>query len=303
MRTGFEVRRNLDDHPFSAAELRAALAEADALCATVSDQLPAALFPEAPRCRIIANFGVGLDHIDLAAARAKGIAVTNTPDVLTECTADLAMALILMSARQAGEGERILRGGQWQGWRPTGMLGSRVWGRTLGIVGMGRIGTALARRAQRGFGMRILCFNRSPVPAALLADLQAEQIDSLEALLPEVDFLSLHCPANASSHHLMNVTRLALMHPTAHLINTARGSVVDEQALADALGSGALAGAGLDVYAAEPQVNDALLRLPNVVLLPHLGSATEATREAMGFRALENLKAFFAGKAPGDLCN
>ena len=303
MRTGFEVRRNLDDHPFSAAELRAALAEADALCATVSDQLPAALFPEAPRCRIIANFGVGLDHIDLAAARAKGIAVTNTPDVLTECTADLAMALILMSARQAGEGERILRRGQWRGWRPTGMLGSRVWGQTLGIVGMGRIGTALARRAQRGFGMRILCFNRSPLPASLLADLQAEQIDSLEALLPEVDFLSLHCPANADSHHLMNGTRLALMRPTAHLINTARGSVVDEQALADVLSSGALAGAGLDVYAAEPQVNQALLHLPNVVLLPHLGSATEATREAMGFRALENLKAFFAGKAPEDLCN
>ena len=303
MRTNFEVRRNLDDHPFSAAELRAALAEADALCATVSDQLPAALFPKAPRCRIVANFGVGVDHIDLAAARARNIAVTNTPDVLTECTADLAMALILMSARRAGEGERILRGGQWHGWRPTGMLGSRVWGRTLGIVGMGRIGTALARRAQRGFGMRILCFNRSPLPAALLADLQAEQIDSLEALLPEVDFLSLHCPANAESHHLMNAARLALMRPDAHLINTARGSVVDEQALADALGSGALAGAGLDVYEAEPQVNDVLLRLPNVVLLPHLGSATEATREAMGFRALENLKAFFAGKAPGDLCN
>lgn len=303
MGCAFELRRNADDHPFSGEELRSALAEADALCATVSDQLPAVLFPEAPRCRIIANFGVGLDHIDLAAARAKNIAVTNTPDVLTECTADLAMALILMSARRAGEGERILRGGQWRGWRPTGMLGSRVWGQTLGIVGMGRIGAALARRAQRGFAMRILCFNRSPLPAALLADLQAEQIHSLEALLPEVDFLSLHCPANAASHHLLNAARLALMRPSTHLINTARGSLVDEQALADALASGAIAGAGLDVYAAEPQVPEALLRLSNVVLLPHLGSATAATREAMGFRVLENLKTFFAGKAPRDLCN
>ena len=303
MGCAFELRRNADDHPFSGEELRSALAEADALCATVSDQLPAALFPEAPRCRIIANFGVGLDHIDLDAARAKNVAVTNTPDVLTECTADLAMALILMSARRAGEGERMLRGGQWRGWRPTGMLGSRVWGQTLGIVGMGRIGAALARRAQRGFAMRILCFNRSPLPAALLADLQAEQMHSLEALLPEVDFLSLHCPANAASHHLLNAARLALMRPSAHLINTARGSLVDEQALADALASGAIAGASLDVYAAEPQVPEALLRLPNVVLLPHLGSATAATREAMGFRVLENLKTFFAGKAPRDLCN
>ena len=303
MGSAFAVRCNADDRPFSSDELRAALAEADALCATVTDRLPAALFPDRPRCRIIANFGVGVDHIDLAAARAKGIAVTNTPDALTECTADLAMALILMSARRAGEGERILRGGRWHGWRPTGMLGSRVWGQTLGIVGMGRIGTAVARRARGGFGMRILCFNRSPLPAALLADLPAEQLDSLEALLPEVDFLSLHCPANAASHHLLNADRLAMMRPNAHLINTARGSVVDEQALADALASGAIAGAGLDVYAAEPQVPEALLRLPNVVLLPHLGSATEATREAMGLRALENLKAFFAGKAPRDLCN
>ena len=303
MRSAFKVYCNADDQPFSGDELRAALAEADALCATVSDHIPAAVFPDAPRCRIIANFGVGVNHIDLAAARAKGVAVTNTPDVLTECTADLAMALILMSARRAGEGERMLRGGQWPGWCPTQMLGARVWGQTLGIVGMGRIGAALARRAHHGFGMRILCCNRNPAPAALLADLQAEQIDSLEALLPEVDFLSLHCPANAASHHLMNAARLALMRRSAHLINTARGSVVDEQALADALSSGAIAGAGLDVYAAEPRVPESLLRLPNVVLLPHLGSATAATREAMGFRALENLKAFFAGKAPRDLCN
>ncbi len=303
MRSAFEVRCNADDQPFSGDELRTALAEADALCATVSDHIPAAVFPDAPRCRIIANFGVGVNHIDLAVARAKGVAVTNTPDVLTECTADLAMALILMSARRAGEGERMLRGGQWRGWRPTEMLGARVWGQTLGIVGMGRIGIALARRAHHGFGMRILCFSRSPVPVSVLGGLPAEQIDSLEALLPEVDFLSLHCPANAESHHLLNVARLALMRPTAHLINTSRGGVVDEQALADALSSSAIAGAGLDVYAAEPQVSEALLRLPNVVLLPHLGSATEATREAMGFRALENLKAFFAGKAPRDLCH
>ena len=303
LRDAFDARCNLDDHPFSPAELQAALAEADALCPTVTDALPASLYPAAPRCRIIANFGVGVNHIDLAAANAVGIAVTNTPDVLTDCTADLTMTLMLMCARRAGEGERMLRGGDWRGWRPTQMMGARVWGKTLGIVGMGRIGAAVARRARRGFGMKVLCCSRSPVAKAVLAETGAEPVASLGVLLPQVDFLSLHCPATAASHHLIDAAKLALMRPTAYLINTARGSVVDENALAQALQAGKIAGAGLDVYEREPQVHETLLALDNVVALPHLGSATRETREAMGLRALKNLNAFFAGQSPADLCS
>ena len=299
----FDVRLNADDHPFSPDELRTALTEADALCATVTDDLSAEVLSGPLRARIIANFGVGVNHIDLGAARAQGIAVTNTPDVLSECTADLAMALLLMSARRAGEGERELRAGQWIGWRPTHLTGTRVWGKTLGIVGMGRIGIATARRAHQGFGMRILCFNRSRVPKTVLRDLAAEQVDSLAELLPQVDFLSLHCPANPQSHHLIDAASLAQMRPSAHLINTARGSVVDEAALAEALKHGVIAGAGLDVYEAEPKVHPELLALDNAVLLPHMGSGTDATREAMGRRVIDNLKAFFAGEKPPDLCN
>ena len=299
----FDVRLNADDHPFSADELRAALTDADALCATVTDDLSAEVLSVSGRTRIIANFGVGVNHIALGAARAQGIAVTNTPDVLTECTADLAMALLLMSARRAGEGERELRAGKWSGWRPTHLTGTRVWGKTLGVVGMGRIGIATARRAHQGFGMRILCFNRSRVSGTVLGDLAAEQLDSLDALLPQVDFLSLHCPANPESHHLIDAARLARMRPSAHLINTARGSVVDEAALAEALRQGVIAGAGLDVYEAEPEVHPALASLRNAVLLPHMGSGTDATREAMGKRVLDNLKAFFAGQKPPDLCD
>ena len=299
----FDVCLNADDHSFSADELRTALNEADALCATVTDNLSAEVLSAAGRTRIIANFGVGVNHIDMGAARAQGIAVTNTPDVLTECTADLAMALLLMSARRAGEGERELRAGNWSGWRPTHLTGTRVWGKTLGILGMGRIGIATARRAHHGFGMRILCFNRSRVPEAVLRDLAAEQVDRLDELLPRVDFLSLHCPANPESHHLIDAASLARMRPSAHLVNTARGSVVDEAALAEALGLGVIAGAGLDVYEAEPKVHPGLLALDNAVLLPHLGSGTAATREAMGLRVLENLDAFFSNKPPPDLCN
>ncbi|MCY4343420.1 MAG: D-glycerate dehydrogenase [Gammaproteobacteria bacterium] len=298
----FDVRLNADDRPFSADELRAALNEADALCATVTDELSAQVLEAGGRTRIIANFGVGVNHIDLDAARAQGIAVTNTPDVLTECTADLAMALLLMSARRAGKGERELRAGRWSGWRPTHLTGARVWGKVLGIVGMGRIGIAMARRAHHGFGMRILCFNRSRVPGAMLRDLAAEQVGSLDELLPRVDFLSLHCPANPESQHLIDAESLARMRSGAHLINTARGSVVDEAALAEAVRLGVIAGAGLDVYESEPKVHPGLLALDNVVLLPHLGSGTDATREAMGMRVLDNLKAFFAGEKPPDLC-
>lgn len=298
----FDTQLNTDDHPFSQAELKAALGDADALCPTVTDRLGADLFDSGVTVGIIGNYGVGYNHIDVAAARRHGVVVTNTPDVLTDCTADLAMTLMLMSARRAGEGERELRAGAWTGWRPSHLPGARVTGKTLGIVGMGRIGLAAARRARHGFGMGIACFNRSPVPVAVLEELQAEQFGSLDELVAGVDFLSLHCPATPESHHLINARRLALMRPNAFLINTSRGSVVDEEALADALASGQLAGAGLDVYEAEPRVCARLLTLENVVLLPHMGSSTAETRVAMGMRVVENLGRFFAGETPPNIC-
>lgn len=298
----YDTHLNADDHPFSRDELAAALRSADALCPTVTDTLGAELFGPAARVRIIGNYGVGHNHIDIAAARKQNILVTNTPDVLTDCTADLAMTLMLMSARRAGEGERELRAGDWTGWRPSHLVGARVTGKTLGIVGMGRIGLAVARRARHGFGMNIACFNRSRVPAAVLEELRAEQLATLDELAAAVDFLSLHCPATPQSHHLIDARRLALMRPSAFLINTSRGSVVDERALADALESGRLAGAGLDVYEAEPRVCEDLPALQNVVLLPHMGSSTAETRVAMGMRVVENLDRFFAGEVPPDVC-
>ena len=299
----FDTRLNGDDHPFTREELADALGSADALCPTVTDSLGAELFEGDIRVRVIGNYGVGYNHIDVGAARERGILVTNTPDVLTDCTADLAMTLILMCARRAGEGERELRAGDWTGWRPSHMVGARVTGKTLGIVGMGRIGLAVARRARFGFRMRIACYSRSPVPAALLDELRAVQYPNLDDLLANVDFLSLHCPATPASHHLIDERRLARMRRTAFLVNTSRGPVVDEQALADALDGGVLAGAGLDVYEAEPRVNGALLGLDNVVLLPHMGSSTAETRDAMGMKVVENLERFFAGETPPDVCN
>jgi len=299
----FDVQLNSDDHPFSQQELATALRSADALCPTVTDVLGAALFECPAEVGIIANYGVGYNHIDVAAARQQGIPVTNTPGVLTDCTADLAVTLILMCARRAGEGERELRAGGWSGWRPSHMVGSRVTGKTLGIVGMGRIGQATARRARHGFGMRIKCFSRSPAPGAILDELQAEQIPNLDDLAAEVDFLSLHCPATPETFHLIDGPLLSLMRRSAFLINGSRGPLVDEEALADALESGRLAGAGLDVYEAEPRVHARLLGCENVVLLPHMGSSTAETRDAMGMRVIENLDRFFAGEEPPDLCN
>ena len=263
----------------------------------------------APTCSVLACLSESSATTALAITTSifplpasRGILVTNTPDVLTDCTADLAMTLMLMSARRAGEGERELRSGAWSGWRPSHMVGARVTGKTLGIVGMGRIGVAVARRARQGFGMRILCCNRSRVPGAVLDELQAEQCASIDELAARADFLSLHCPATPESHHLVDAARLKLMRPGAFLINTSRGSVVDEPALADALASGRLAGAGLDVYEGEPRVCADLLALDNVVLLPHMGSSTAETRDAMGMRVVENLDRFFAGETPRDVC-
>lgn len=297
----FDLTLNTSDRPLTEPELKDALGQYDAVLPTVTDRLPAAVFDRAStRTRILANYGVGFAHIDTEAARARGIAVTNTPDVLSECTADIAMTLLLMVARRAGEGERELRDGRWTGWRPTHLIGTKVSGATLGIIGFGRIGQAMAQRAHFGFGMKILVQNRSPVPAEVLARYNATQVPSIEDLLPDCDFVSLHCPGGAANRHLINARRLDLMKPGAFLINTARGEVVDEQALAQSLWFGTIAGAGLDVFEREPAVPDALLNADNLVLLPHLGSATRETREGMGFRVLENLTAFFDGRTPRD---
>lgn len=302
MAANFDVDLNTADKPLNEADFREAMARYDAILPTVTDKLPATVFDEGtPRTRILANYGVGFSHIDTQAAKARGIAVTNTPDVLSECTADIAMTLLLMAARRAGEGERELREGRWTGWRPTHLIGTKVSGATLGIVGFGRIGQAMAQRAHFGFGMRIMVQNRSAVPAEVLARYNATQVPTIEDLLPECDFVSLHCPGGTANRHLINSRRLDLMKPSAFLINTARGEVVDEHALAQALWFGTIAGAGLDVFEREPAVPDALLHADNLVLLPHLGSATRETREAMGFRVLENLTAFFDGRTPRDL--
>jgi lactate dehydrogenase-like 2-hydroxyacid dehydrogenase len=292
----YSARLNADDRPLDAADLKEALRSADAVLCTVTDRVTADVLSAEPlRARILANFGVGFNHIDLDAARARGIRVTNTPDVLTDDTADLAFTLMLMAARRAGEGERHLRSGAWTGWRPTHMLGMRVSGKILGLVGMGRIARAVARRAHQGFGMRVIFHDPYPPSPAEAAALGAEPRASLEALLAEADIVSLHCPATPETYHLIDARRLACMNPTALLVNSARGDVVDEQALVEALRSGVIAGAALDVYEHEPAVTPALLSMENVVLLPHLGSATREGREAMGRRAVENLDAYFSG--------
>ncbi|MFZ1470541.1 MAG: D-glycerate dehydrogenase [Paracoccaceae bacterium] len=297
----FDLDLNMGDLPLSQDALRDAMGKYDAILPTVTDRLPAQVFDHpAMRTRILANYGVGFAHIDTDAAKSCGISVTNTPDVLSECTADIAMTLLLMVARRAGEGERELREGRWTGWRPTHLIGTKVSGATLGIIGFGRIGQAMAQRAHFGFGMKILVQNRSAVPAEVLARYDAVQVDSIEDLLPQCDFVSLHCPGGTANRHLINSRRLDLMCPGAMLINTARGEVVDEHALAQALWFGTIGGAGLDVFEREPSVPADLLGADNLVLLPHLGSATRETREAMGFRVLENLADFFAGKSPRD---
>jgi lactate dehydrogenase-like 2-hydroxyacid dehydrogenase len=300
MAESFDLDLNRADTPLTEADLRDAMTRYDAILPTVTDRLPASVFAAQPRTRILANYGVGFAHIDTAAAKAHGIRVTNTPDVLSECTADIAMTLMLMVARRAGEGERELREGRWTGWRPTHLIGTKVSGATLGIIGFGRIGQAMAHRAHFGFGMKIMVQNRSPVPTEILARYNAIQVPTIEDLLPDCDFVSLHCPGGAANRHLINAASLDLMKPTAFLINTARGEVVDEHALAQSLWFSGIAGAGLDVFDREPLVPDALLNADNLVLLPHLGSATRETREAMGFRVLENLTAFFGGREPRD---
>jgi lactate dehydrogenase-like 2-hydroxyacid dehydrogenase len=298
LRIGYELTANVDDAPLDRQALARALREFDALVPTITDRFDGELLRAAPiRTRVIANFGAGIEHIDLHAARSANVVVSNTPGALTEATAEVALLLMLMVARRAGEGERLLRAGQWQGWAPTQLLGQDLRGKTLGLVGFGRIARETARRARALLDVRIVYHSRSRASVEEEMTLEATYHDSLPALLAASDIVSLHCPGGAATHHLLNKQTIACMKSTAILINTSRGSVVDHDALADALSRRVIAAAGLDVYEAEPVVHPGLLRLENVVLLPHLGSATIQARTAMGMQAADNLDAFFSGTA------
>jgi lactate dehydrogenase-like 2-hydroxyacid dehydrogenase len=297
----FDTQLNEDDHSMSMAELQDALRSADAVLPTVCDKMTAeVLGADNIRARILGSNGVGFNHIDLEAAKAAGLTVTNTPEVLTDCTADLAMTLLLTVARRAGEGERHLRNGEWTGWRPTHMMGTSVTGKTLGLIGMGRIARAVAARAAHGFNMKIIYHDPFPPRDEDIADLNASRCASPEEVFAQADFVSLHCPGGKETYHLIGTEALKAMKPGAFLINSARGDVIDEAALVTALENGEIAGAGLDVFENEPTVNASLLKMENVVLLPHLGSATQETRRAMGMRVVENIEAFFAGDTPRD---
>lgn len=301
LRERFDARLNASDTPFSPDELVRALRDADAVLCTVTDRFGADLLGAGGfRAKALVNFGVGYNHIDIAAAYAAGLVVTNTPEVLTDATADCAMTLMLSVMRRAGEGERILRAGGWTGWRPTHHMGAQVTGKSIGIVGFGRIGRAMAERAHHGFRMPVLWYDPAIPPSATIEG-PWRRMETLEGLLEAADVVSLHCPATPETRHLINAERLAQMKPGAFLINTARGDVVDEAALVAALEAGTIAGAGLDVYEREPRVHPGLLAREDVVLLPHLGSATRETRVAMGMRALDNLEAILRGGVPRDV--
>jgi glyoxylate reductase len=296
----FDTRLNLADTPLSQAELIEAVKQADVLVPTVTDRIDAGVLSQAgPRLKLIASFGTGVDHIDLKTARQRGIIITNTPGVLTEDTADMTMALILAVPRRLAEGERLVRSGKWTGWGPTSMLGHRIWGKRLGIVGMGRIGTAVARRA-RGFGLAIHYHNRRRVHPDLEAELEATYWESLDQMLARMDIVSINCPHTPATYHLLSARRLKLMLPHAYIVNTSRGEVIDENALARMIERGEIAGAGLDVFEHEPAVNPKLLRLDSVVLLPHMGSATLEGRIDMGEKVIINIKTFADGHNPPD---
>jgi len=297
----FDTQLNDDDHSMSVSELQDALRKADAVLPTVCDKVTAeVLGADNMRAKILGSNGVGFNHIDLDAARAAGLTVTNTPEVLTDCTADLALTLLLGIARRAGEGERHLRNGEWTGWRPTHMMGTSVTGKTLGLIGMGRIARAVAARAAHGFKMKIIFHDPFPPRDEDIAGLNAVQCSSPEEVFAQADFVSLHCPGGKDTYHLIGAEAFKSMKSGAFLINTARGDVVDETALVEALENGDIAGAGLDVFEREPAVTTELLQMENVMLLPHLGSATMETRKAMGMRVVENIEAFFNGETPRD---
>jgi|TARA_Y200000002_G_scaffold51663_1_gene37411 glyoxylate reductase len=300
MRELFDAHLRDHDTPLSHAELCAAVQSADVLVPTVTDRIDADVIAAAgDQLKLIASFGTGVDHIDLAAAKARGITVTNTPGVLTEDTADVAMALMLAVPRRIAEGNQVARSGEWTGWSPTGMLGHRINGKRLGIIGMGRIGTAVARRA-RGFGLSIHYHNRKPVHPETEAELEATYWDSLDQMLGRVDIVSVNCPHTPATNHLLTRELLSMMQPSAYLVNTSRGEVIDEAALADLLADRQIAGAGLDVYEDEPRITTALVSLPNVVLLPHIGSATIEGRLEMGDKVIINIQTFWDGHTPRD---
>jgi len=296
----FETRLNPDDAPMPSKALAAAMREADVLVPTVTDRIDGALIAQAgEQLKLIASFGTGIDHIDLNAANQRSIIVTNTPGVLTEDTADMTMALILAVPRRLAEGERLIRSGEWTGWGPTTMLGHRIGGKRLGIVGMGRIGQAVARRA-RGFGLSIHYHNRRRVHGEIEAELEATYWESLDQMLARMDIVSINCPHTPATYHLLSRRRLHLLKSDAYIVNTSRGEVVDESALTQLLGEGAIAGAGLDVFENEPAVNPKLLALDNVVLLPHMSSATIEGRIAMGEKVVINIKTLADGHKPPD---
>lgn len=297
----FDAVPNTSDRPFTRDQLVSAMRDCDVLVPCVTDRIDAAMIADAgDRLKLIANFGAGVDHLDLAACHARGIAVTNTPNVFTEDTADITMALILMASRRLSEGVRMVAAGEWTGWTPTAMLGRNLRGKLLGIVGMGQIGQALARRA-RAFGMDLRYTNRRRLAPALEAELGADFEPDLEALIRDSDYLSLNCPATAETRGLLNAARIASMKPGSFVINSGRGDLIDEDALVAALESGHLGGAGLDVFVGEPDVHPRLATLPNVAALPHLGSATVEGRTQAGEKIIANILAFIEGRTPPDL--
>jgi glyoxylate reductase len=304
MRELFDARLNVEDRPMTQPELVAAVKEADVLVPTITDHIDAALIAQAgDNLKLIANFGNGVDKIDVAAAAKKGITVTNTPNVLTEDTADMTMALMLAVPRRLAEGANVLTGDKkWAGWSPTWMLGRRIWGKRLGIVGMGRIGTAVARRA-KAFGLSIHYHNRHRVLPAVEDELEATYWESLDQMLARMDIISVNCPSTPATFHLLSARRLALLQPSAYIVNTARGDIIDEDSLVKLIHDGKIAGAGLDVYEHEPALNSKLLKLAakgKVVLLPHMGSATLEGRIDMGEKVIINIRAFFDGHRPPD---
>jgi lactate dehydrogenase-like 2-hydroxyacid dehydrogenase len=300
MRELFDTELNLTDTPMTQAALAEAIGRADVLASTITDRIDASLLEKAgPQLKLIANFGAGVDHIDVEAATNRGIAVTNTPGVLTEDTADLTMALIMAVSRRIVEGADVARAGGFKGWAPTWMLGRRITGKRLGIIGMGRIGQAVAKRA-KAFGLQIHYHNRRPVSPRIAQELDATYWDSLDQMLARMDIISVHSPHTPATYHLLSARRLKLLQPHAIVVNTARGEIINEEALAEMLASGAIAGAGLDVFEFEPQINPKLLAMPNVVALPHLGSATVEGRIAMGEKVIINIRTWMDGHRPPD---
>ena len=300
MRELFDTELNLTDEPMGHDALVDAVGRADVLVPTITDRIDSKVLTRAGETlKLIANFGAGVDNVDVATANARGIIVTNTPGVLTEDTADMTMALIMASARRLVEGANVVQAGGFQGWSPTWMLGRRIWGKRLGIVGMGRIGSAVARRA-KAFGLSIHYHNRKPVSPRIEEELGATYWESLDQMLARMDIVSINCPHTPATYHLLSARRLRLLQSQAIVVNTARGEIIDEAALANMLARGEIAGAGLDVFEHEPSINPKLLKLPNVVLLPHMGSATVEGRIDMGEKVIINIKTFMDGHRPPD---